>query len=69
MMIDPETKEALTYAAIAALHKQLRSVAEVRLTEADFNWHDANQDDAIQLKFDHETGDIILRHVKRQHDA
>jgi hypothetical protein len=62
-----ELSEVMIYAAIVALHKQLRSVAEIRLMPSDFVWHEEHQEEAIQLAY--ENGDVVLRHFQSRSDA
>lgn len=64
-----DISDAVKYAALVALHKQLRSVAEVRLTPEDFAWPEMNYTDAIQLSYEPDGDVIVLRHVKKRSDA
>jgi predicted DNA-binding transcriptional regulator YafY len=69
--MDAETLEALQFAAMVALHKQLSESAEVVLTPQDFeNWDQSiAEKNALTLDYDPETGNVSLRHVKPVSDA
>jgi hypothetical protein len=68
-MLDDETREAVEALAIVALHKQLRSVAELRITKEDFDWHADHEAEGFEMEYDSSNGDIILRHRQPRSDA
>ena len=62
-------EDVIKYAALVYLHKQLSSVAEIRLTSFDFISLGEADQDGIQLQYDKENGDVVLHHVQKRSDA
>jgi hypothetical protein len=67
--VDEGCDNILHLAAVVALHKQLRTVLEVRLTPEDFGFHIDHLDDGIALDYDSATGTVLLRHRQPRSDA
>lgn len=60
----PNDADAIQYAALALLHREIESRGEVRLSRRDLDAYDEARDigKGLHIGFDEATGDVIFTH-------